>query len=205
VNETKPRERKITMKSLKKILTSVVGVLALMWAVSPAYAATSVSDEMQVFLSDGTRVADIVAIEGSEGGTALYQFDSNYSNGNLMGHWIEILDSQGYISDVVGVASADGTFNAGTNVFGYLSDTNGTGLTAAQIAKYFNQANPDAIFTEGFNGITVDISGYINQSKAPNGSASFFSDGAPDGGATVSLLGLALVGIQYLRRKFKTA
>lgn len=179
-----------------------------MLAVSPAYAQGPESDHLQAFGSAGGQIGFVNAFEDTEGGTHLFSFDSNYSDPLQLGHWIAILDSaNGPISDVVGVASSDGTFAAGTNVFGFLSDGDGTGLTAAQIAHFFNQANPDATFIEAGNGIFIDVSRYLNQanSTSKGGSAFFFSDGAPDGGATVSLLGLALVGIQFLRRKFKTA
>ena len=209
------------MKALKVFFGVMIGAVALVLAASPAAAQAgpvptpqpNQSDFLQLNDSTGTQIGFVAATEAIESNTALFQFDHQLSNPMEMGHLIEVLDSAGNISDVVGVASSDGTLNAGTNVFAFMSEKEGSGgLTNAQIAMWFGAGFViDETLTETQNGIFIDsatdtfLASYINPTNAPGGRAFFFSDGFPDGGSALALLGMALTGIEFVRRKFRKA
>ena len=207
------------MKAFKVFFGVMIGAVALVLAASPALAQAAAvptpqpgqSDFLQLNDSTGLTVGFVSSTEAIESNTVLFQFDHQLSNPALLGHYIEIMSLDGTISDVVGVGSSDGSFAAGTNVFGFMSEKNSSGpLTAAQIAMFFTGA-PDEILHETQTGIFVDsatdtfLASYINPTNVPGGRAFFFSDGEPDGGSALALLGMALTGIEFVRRKFRKA
>jgi hypothetical protein len=213
------------MKTFKVFFGVMIGAVALVLAASPAAAQAAPvptpqpgqSDFLQLNSSTGAQLGFVAAQQGLESNTALFQFDHQLSNPGAMGHYIEIMDPvTGLVSDVIGVASGDGTGGAGTNVFGFMSAVDGTGLSAANIAMWFKTLGGgagvlDETLTETQTGIFIDsstdtfLAGYINSTNASGGRAFFFSDGEPDGGSALALLGMALTGIEFVRRKFRKA
>jgi hypothetical protein len=217
---------KSKMKALKVFFGVMIGAVALVLAASPAAAQAAPvptpqpgqSDFLQLNSSTGAQLGFVSAQEGLESNTALFQFDHQLSNPGAMGHYIEIMDPvTGLVSDVVGVASGDGTGAAGTNVFGFMSATDGTGLSAANIAAFFKTLGggmgvlDETLVESATSGIFIDsstdvfLASYINSTNASGGRAFFFSDGEPDGGSALALLGMALTGIEFVRRKFRKA
>jgi hypothetical protein len=190
------------MKSLKLFLVSVISASAFVLIASPAKAV--LSDSLTMYEPGGAFVAGTSADENEPPG-ALYSFNHQHSNPAFIGQWIAILNPvTGQISDVVGVA------NQGGNVFGFMSSDN---LTPGQIAAYFASPVPLETLTETAGGITIDsrtdpfLSLFINPADLALGRYVIFqSDGdapVPDGGSAVALLGIALVGIEGVRRLFQ--
>ena len=213
------------MKTLKVFFGVMIGAVALVLAASPAAAQAAPvptpqpgqSDFLQLNDSTGLQVGFVASTQAIESNTALFSFDHQLSNPSMMGHYIEIMSADGTISDVIGVASGDGTGGAGTNVFGFMSESDASGpLTAANIALWFKTLGGgagvlDQTLNEGPGGILIDsstnafLASYINGTNVPGGRAFFFSDGEPDGGSALALLGMALTGIEFVRRKFRKA
>ena len=208
------------MKSLKVILISFVGAVALLVAVSPARAVFAPppppppSDIMQLFTASTAPLPteSAIATEAGElakptlGPASLFFFDS-FSNVAATGTYIAIADSPGGpISDVIGVTGVFAGVGI-TSAFAFQSDAGETGLTPAQIAAdgFFTQLGPTLV--EGPNGIFLDsrtnafMASFIDFTKTgPGAFLTFFSDG-PDSGSAVALLGIALAGIEGLRRR----
>ena len=205
------------MKSLKGILITLVAAGALLFVAAPARAAAfppvpaGASDSMSLFNAGGVLLEQANAFEADELAKnsgplgPLYFFDT-FSNPAAVGHYIAVVDSAGVISDVIGVTSI--LAPVFPTAFAFLSDATETGLSPALIAAD-GFLFLDGTVQEGANGVFLDsltnpfMASYINPATLPGGRLTFFSDGIPDGGSAVALLGIALTGIEVLRRKLR--
>jgi VPDSG-CTERM motif len=183
------------MKSLT--LKLIMGAAALVLAALPASATAIISDNMSVFASDGTLIAFAASVE-PEGANDLRTLGSSLNLGDMSmkGDYYLVFEPNGTtLSDIVGLTSQA--------IFAYVSDP----VTLANFVGTGNVFDGHQLgsFTESATGGTFDISNLLALTgPAAGGSAQFFSDGnVPDGGSAVALLGIALVGVEALRRKFK--
>ena len=206
------------MKSLKGIFISVVGAVALVFAAAPVRA-DAVSDVMSLFNASGLMLNTAVATEDGEIakqvafgalGGPLFAFDS-FSNAASTGHYILIAeqmpDGNQIITDAIGVTPGVTGLVTGP-AFAYLSDAGEQGLTQDQLlAAGFIFKDGPTLVEDPTAGIFLDsrtnplLANYIDFTKTGAGAyLTFSSDGAPDGGSAVALLGIALAGIEGLRR-----
>jgi hypothetical protein len=197
------------MKSLKRMFIGLIAAGALALAVSPAQAV--LSDNLTLFGPTGAFIGGITATDTQEAASAalpLFSFDHNASNPAFIGHYIEILNAAGVISDVVGVDNEGG---AVPNHMAFLSTDAAGGITAAMIAAAgFTTLDASIVMTEpemldsrGALAVEVAMRNYINPGN-PAGSYLVFMSGVPDGGSAVALLGIALAGIEGARRMIRT-
>jgi protein with PEP-CTERM/exosortase system signal len=186
------------MKSLKLLAVLLIGASALALSASPARAVDIISDYLHVFNAGGTLVGSATSIE-SEPADVLREVDTDLSDPAQIGNYILIYDGRGVLSDIVGVED-----NAGHAEFAYVSDP----LTLANwigAGHRFDgkEINPGTYFETLANGGIFDISFFLNPNGgAKGGTASFFSD-VPDTGSAVALLGIALAGIEGVRRMIR--
>lgn len=182
-----------------KGILALVGTGALALALPTAVVATPVSDSLVVFNATGDLVGSATQIEdGTEHVNTLREVNTDLSNPALLGHYILMLDPDGSASDVVGVGNA-GTLLAPHAVFMFVSSPLDS---AALVLAGFTMLDR-VVIENGLASTTVDLSSYLNPTGgAKGGTASFTSDGdVPDAGTTMALLGMALAGLGFARRK----
>jgi hypothetical protein len=202
------------MKVNYKALLAGVVVLAAGSALAATISTAGLSDYLAGFNANGVQIKFSAAPVGvPEGGLNLFIVDDGFGNPAKAGQAYVLYEptppgSALVISDIVSVKQ---TFANGqpTGLWGiaYVSD-NGTplsltdpGLLAAFGVTAFTVVGSA---TEDRNlGATIDVTPLVNQANYSGATAQFFSDGdsVPDGGATVALLGLALAGVEGLRRR----
>jgi VPDSG-CTERM motif len=196
------------MKTPKLILIAAV---ALVLPALPAFAVTAAqfaasipagaSDIMTVYNAAGQTVGNATSFE-PEAPDTIREVDTNLADPAQIGDYYIVYESDGTtVSDIVGVEhglNANGTAHA---VFAYVSDPfslsnwigAGKAFDGTQLGSFVEPAN-------GSYGI-FDISNLINPAGGAAGGNAFFASDAPDSGTAAALLGIALAGIEGLRRK----
>ena len=198
-------------------LLFLLGASALVLAALPATAATitaagfqstipaGASDKLTVYNSDGIEVGNATTLEKSEPANTLREVNTDLASPAFIGDYYLIFEPDGTtLSDIVGVEHATNPDGSAHAEFAYISDPL-TLDTWVGAGKRFDGVSLGSL-NEGLggSGIILDISALINPTGgAAGGTAYFFSDGNPDGGLTVALLGFALVGVEGLRRKLR--
>lgn len=171
------------------------------------------SDYVAGFNANGVQIKFSAAPEGvPEGAANVFIVDDGFGDPNKAGQVYVLYEptppgSARVISDVVSVKQ---TGTTGLWGIAYVSDngaplslTDGSlqaafGVPSATVFTVVGSATEDPNL-----GATIDITPLVNQFNYPGATAQFFSDGdsVPDGGTTVALLGLALAGVEGLRRR----
>ncbi len=180
------------MRILKLPITSLLGAGAL--ALSTLSAGAVISDVLTVYDASGAIIHQVTATELSELGAPnnLWTIDHGIANAAQLGFATALVEPNGTISDVFGVA------NDGTGlVLAFMSDDN-LDLTMAQ--GYFGPQAGWTLLPE--QPIAYDATKYVNPVLHPGATATFTSD-VPDGGATVGLLGLVLATVAGVSRKLR--
>jgi hypothetical protein len=202
------------MKTFQTISITLVGAVALIISASTTRADPSPSDQMFLYNNVGSLQESAVAFEADEiakqaaTGLPLYNFNS-FASTTAVGNFIRIVDAEGVTSDVIGVILVPSINGLLVPNFAFLSGANEAGLTDAQIVLAgFNLAGQQGapLVEDPLTGIFLDSAtnpimlSFIDLTRDPGGRLTFFSDGVPDGGSAVALLGIALAGIEGLRR-----
>ena len=198
------------MKTLKGIF-GLIGVCALVLTVLPAANAVTIvdnplSDSLTVFFQTGLIRASSNAPEATptfEGPLKTFFVDTDLANPAMFGSPTVFTQGPGGpVSDILGILLDPN--GSGHFVIGFVSDDGtltGDALSAA--LAFFANNGQLTITTLAETGQPQDVSAYVNPAAGGGPyTATFFSDldAVPDGGSAVALLGIALAGIEGLRR-----
>jgi hypothetical protein len=188
-----------------KILLCVLAAVAVAWAATPAAASVAaISDVLRVTSPAGS-VFEVVLAEGDENGDLYFFSNTNIPDVLQIGHGIALIEPNGKISDIFGVAPTNDspTNGGGVAVLGFLSDTEALGEVDPQ-QQAFHFPFIDARFEE-VGGQAYDATSFLNAASRDAGwTALFISDADVPEPATIivwSLLGSLAIGLGWWRRR----